>query len=125
VRERTNYPLTLTVVPGGELRIRAGYDARRFEAATIERLLGHLRTILEGMAAGLDRRLEALSMLTATEQEQLLRQWNSSRPRPAAAAREERDDDAGPPLIEVERLSEAELDSLLGTLLMEPEGDWS
>ena len=94
VLERTHYPLTLTVVPGEELSLRVGYDARRFDGATIDRLLGHLGTLLEGLAAGLDRRLEELSMLTAAEQELLLRQWNGVPP--DTALHEAGDSEAGP-----------------------------
>ncbi len=121
--EQSHYPLTLFVVPGGEMLLRVGYDARRFEEATIERLLGHLRTLLEGVATGLDRRLADLPMLTAAEQEQLLRQFNGVRPE--TALNEGGHVVAGRIASEVDRLSDAELDSLLGTLLLEPEGDWS
>ncbi len=123
VLERTHYPLTITIVPSEELSLRVGYDARRFDGATIDRLLGHLRTLLEGLAAGLDRRLEELSMLTVAEQELLLRQWNGVPPE--TAGYETGASEAGQILSEVDRLSDAELDSLLGTLLLEPERDWS
>ena len=35
-------PLTVTVVPGEALHLRLGYDARRFDADAIDRMLGHL-----------------------------------------------------------------------------------
>jgi len=44
--ERTHYPLTLSVVPSDELRMRALYDANRFGAETIQQLLETLRTLL-------------------------------------------------------------------------------
>ena len=123
VLERTHYPLTITIVLSEELSLRVGYDAQRFDGATIDRLLGHLRTRLEGLSAGLDRRLEELSMLTDAEQELLLRRWNGAAPE--TAAYENGASEPGQILSEVDRLSEAELDSLLGTLLLEPERDWS
>ena len=49
--ERTHYPIAVTVVPGTEMEIRIGFDADRFDPGAIERVLGHLRTILEAMAA--------------------------------------------------------------------------
>ena len=55
--EQTHYPITVTVLPGTELEIRIGFDAHRFESAAIDRTLGHLRTVLEAMAADPERRL--------------------------------------------------------------------
>ena len=48
--ERTHYPITVTALPGPELRIKIGFDARRFGADAIERALGHLRALLLAMA---------------------------------------------------------------------------
>jgi non-ribosomal peptide synthetase component F len=73
VLERTHYPLTITVVPGNRLLFRAGYDATRFEAETIERLLGHVRTLLQEMAeAGPHARLADLSLMSLEERNELL-----------------------------------------------------
>ncbi|MEO6807675.1 MAG: condensation domain-containing protein, partial [Isosphaeraceae bacterium] len=44
--DQTNYPLNIMAVPGAQLFIKVGYDPRRFEADVIDRLLGHLRTLL-------------------------------------------------------------------------------
>jgi hypothetical protein len=110
VLERTNYPLALTVVPGAELLLKAGYDTRRFDAATIDRLLGHLQTLLEGFLPGLERRLIDLPLLSSSEQEQLLRGWNGSAPDIAVASIEDLDG-----------LSSAELDGLIESLLKECE----
>lgn len=49
---RTNYPLTLVVDPGQALALRMEYEAGRYADATIQRLLGHLATLLTGMSAG-------------------------------------------------------------------------
>ena len=73
--ERTHYPLTVTVVPGNELAIKIGFDARRFDPCAIERTLGHLRTVLEAMAVDPERRLVDLPWMTESEQEQLIGQW--------------------------------------------------
>jgi amino acid adenylation domain-containing protein len=72
---RSNYPLSLTATPGPELVLRAFHDARRVEGSAVARLLEHLRTILESLAAAGDGRLEDLAMLTAVERQQL-REWN-------------------------------------------------
>jgi thioesterase domain-containing protein/acyl carrier protein len=46
---RTNYPLTVTVVPGSDLSLRILYDCRSFDSAVIDRLLRHFRTLLEAI----------------------------------------------------------------------------
>jgi hypothetical protein len=115
ILEQTNYPLTLVALPGTELLLRLGYDAHRFDATAIRRLLGHLRTLLEGLGAGTDRRLEDLPMLTAVEHEQLVQLAEGSFDEASAIAAE----DAGRLLDEVDRFSDAELDSLLGSLLFD------
>ena len=74
--ERNNYPLTLLVIPKAELGIRVQYDRRRLDAATITRTLGHFNTLLEGIVANPDGRLSDLPLLTATERQQLLVEWN-------------------------------------------------
>jgi amino acid adenylation domain-containing protein/non-ribosomal peptide synthase protein (TIGR01720 family) len=65
--EWTHYPLNVVVPPGPELSIQINYDARRFQAPVIRRMLGHLRTILEGIAADPQRRLADVPMLAASE----------------------------------------------------------
>ena len=45
------YALTLFAIPGEEVKFRALYDRRLFDAATVHGMLEHLRMILEGMAA--------------------------------------------------------------------------
>jgi amino acid adenylation domain-containing protein/non-ribosomal peptide synthase protein (TIGR01720 family) len=69
---QTNYPLMLVAMPGPALTLRLIYDHRRFTPDVIERMLGHLETLLAGMAAQPERRLETLPLLTAAERTQLL-----------------------------------------------------
>jgi non-ribosomal peptide synthetase component F len=64
---QTNYPLTLTAIPGARLVLSLGYDACRFDGDAVGRLLSHLVCLLEGMAAGPERRLADLTMLTDAE----------------------------------------------------------
>ena len=47
--DRTHYPLELVVYPGAELGLQIGYDGARYSAPAIERLLGHLDYLLEGI----------------------------------------------------------------------------
>jgi aryl carrier-like protein len=102
--ERTHYPIAVTALPGPELRLKIGCDARRFDPGLIERTLGHLRTLLEAMAADPERALVDLSSMQDSEQEQLIGRWN----RPPGE----------PPLDEasLDRLTEQELDALIDQL---------
>ncbi|MFN7555831.1 non-ribosomal peptide synthetase [Microcystis sp.] len=70
--ERTNYPLTVVIIPNVELSGRIVYDTRRFEAETIERMIGHLQTLLAGMANHPELHLSEFSLLTKAEEEQLI-----------------------------------------------------
>lgn len=62
-----------------KLLLRMLYDRRRFDGATIERMLAHMRILLEGMAEQLDRPISDLPMLTPEERHQLLVEWNDTR----------------------------------------------
>jgi surfactin family lipopeptide synthetase C len=70
--DHTNYPLTVTVIPGEELSISIAYTTSRFDAATVNRMLGHFQTLLLGMVNNSQTKLVDLPLLTAAEQTQLL-----------------------------------------------------
>src|SRR5207237_5854542 len=55
--ERVNYPLALIVERQEPLSFTIGYDRSRFDDATVERLLGHLETVLEAIVADPDQTL--------------------------------------------------------------------
>lgn len=74
--ERTNYPLTVSVVPEQELSIEISYDTDRFDDHTVSRMLGHFQTLLEGMAANPKRTISTLPLLTPNERHTLLIEWN-------------------------------------------------
>ncbi|WP_369199076.1 amino acid adenylation domain-containing protein [Streptomyces djakartensis] len=68
------YDLTLALIPdnGGDgLRVNAEYRTDLFRPATIERLLGHLHTLLESATHAPDTPLMDLTMLTVAERAQL------------------------------------------------------
>jgi acyl carrier protein len=48
--ESTNYPLTLTVVPGARLRLKMLYRPEQFEAANIRRVLSDMGVVLHAIA---------------------------------------------------------------------------
>ena len=55
------------------------YNSDLFDAATIQRLLGHLQILLEAIVANLDERIGSLPLLTEAEQSQLLMGWNDTK----------------------------------------------
>ncbi|MEH1855162.1 MAG: amino acid adenylation domain-containing protein [Nostoc sp.] len=78
VFEKTNYPITLSIIPGRELLFKIAYQENdRFDVFSINQMLGHLQTLLEGMVANPYQRLEQLSLLTSAEQQQLA-EWNDT-----------------------------------------------
>jgi amino acid adenylation domain-containing protein len=54
------------------------YGTGLFDAARIERALGHLAALLAGFADGPERRLSALPLLSPAERRQLLGEWNAT-----------------------------------------------
>ncbi|HSP76994.1 MAG TPA: amino acid adenylation domain-containing protein, partial [Myxococcaceae bacterium] len=74
--ERTHFPLTIVFTPGRELLVKLTYDTERFEAAGVERLLGHLRTLLAGFCACPEAPLASVSMMGKEERRLLLEEWN-------------------------------------------------
>ena len=58
---------------------RFEYSSDLFDAATIERMVGHWLTLLTGIVTNPTLRLADLPMLTPTERTQLLTTWNETR----------------------------------------------
>ena len=73
------YDLSLTMT-----RTEAGldgalqYDSDLFDAATIDRMIGHFKVLLGAAVADPDRRLSALPLLSEPEKQQLLGEWNAT-----------------------------------------------
>jgi amino acid adenylation domain-containing protein/non-ribosomal peptide synthase protein (TIGR01720 family) len=61
--ERTHYPLTLSVVPGRQLRMRSLFDRRRMSDAEVERILESLRHMLETVCSGQVSTVDAWSLV--------------------------------------------------------------
>ncbi|MET0398145.1 MAG: condensation domain-containing protein, partial [Longimicrobiaceae bacterium] len=78
------FDLDLAVQDGGDALSGAlTYRASLFEAATIERMAGHLEAMLEALSAGAGRRVSEVSLLRAAEREQVVEAWNrTARPWP-------------------------------------------
>jgi len=75
---RTNYPLTLVVDPGNQLRFQLVYHRSRFADDAIERMLEHLSRILEGMVADMEQPVSSLPLLTEAATYTLLHEWNEN-----------------------------------------------
>jgi amino acid adenylation domain-containing protein len=54
------------------------YNTDIFDDDTIARMVGHLQTLLEGIVAHPDRQLSKLPLLTPTEKQQILVEWNDT-----------------------------------------------
>ncbi|MBI3418057.1 MAG: amino acid adenylation domain-containing protein, partial [Verrucomicrobia bacterium] len=74
--EQNGFPITVAVYAGPQLGLKIEFDRTRFDDATIDRMLGHIQTLLEGIAADPQARLGALPLLTASEERELLIEWN-------------------------------------------------
>ena len=78
INERTNYPLTVLVVPGNELQGHIAYDGSRFSAAAVARMARHMETVLAGLAGDTGRAVGDVPLLDAAERRQLLVEWNAT-----------------------------------------------
>ena len=77
-RGQTNFPLTVAAYGDEALLLRLEYSRRRFGDDFAARMLDHLRTLLEGMAAHPQARLKDLPLLTQAERQRLLVEWNDT-----------------------------------------------
>ncbi|MEW6735288.1 MAG: amino acid adenylation domain-containing protein, partial [Acidobacteriota bacterium] len=73
------FDLTLHMIDTGqELIGRIEYNRDLFEANRIKRLIGHFETLLENIVNNFQARLSELPLLTVTEQQQILIEWNTT-----------------------------------------------
>ncbi|TMI56674.1 amino acid adenylation domain-containing protein [Candidatus Bathyarchaeota archaeon] len=54
------------------------YSTDLFDRSTIERMIGHFQTLLEGIVANPDQLISTLPLLTEAERHQLLVEWNDT-----------------------------------------------
>ncbi|RKG76773.1 amino acid adenylation domain-containing protein, partial [Corallococcus exercitus] len=74
---RFDLALTLFEVPQG-LTGFLEYSTDLFDASSVQRLMGHFAVLLASLAARPDARASSLEMLTASERQQLLVEWNET-----------------------------------------------
>ncbi len=77
-RLETAYPLTIVIGPFEPLTIRIFYETKQFDDATIGRLAGHLRMLLNGLAGNPAAVIRDVPMLTEVERRQLLLEWSNA-----------------------------------------------
>jgi amino acid adenylation domain-containing protein/natural product biosynthesis luciferase-like monooxygenase protein/non-ribosomal peptide synthase protein (TIGR01720 family) len=77
-REQPHYPLTVRLEARNALSASILYDSRRFDAPTIERLVGHLTVLLQGLIADPGCPVSRLPLLQIAERRQLLVEWNDT-----------------------------------------------
>ena len=76
--QQTSYPVSLSVNDGDELHLKILFDCSRFDDDAAGRILGHLRTLLEGMVTKPEQKVGELPLLTSSERHQLLVEWNQT-----------------------------------------------
>src|SRR5262249_2638862 len=121
---RPAYPLTVVAALRRTLRVSIGFDERRFEGAVVERMLGHLCALLEGIVRSPEKKLGELSLLSADARRRVLGETNrtaSEYPRDASIhSLFEAEADRAPGAVAVEqggeRLTYGELDVLANRL---------
>jgi amino acid adenylation domain-containing protein len=73
----SKFDLTLMLTDDGdEILLETEYNTDLFDAARVERMVGHLHTVLESVAGNPEQRLADLPLLTTAERHQLLVEWN-------------------------------------------------
>jgi amino acid adenylation domain-containing protein len=78
LHEQSGFPVTVAAALGPELVVRICCDAGRFDDPVVDRMAGHLRTLLEQVAEEPGRRLSEIPMLTGAERRRLLVDWNAT-----------------------------------------------
>jgi surfactin family lipopeptide synthetase C len=80
LRGQTNYPLVITgAYDGEEVLLEIEFDACLFDHDFIARMIGHLQTILAGIAGDLSLPLSQVQLLTQAERRRIEFEWNGNR----------------------------------------------
>ena len=74
---QSQYPLTLFAQVESTIDLEISYHCGQFDNEAIQRLLGHLQTLLEGLVDP-QQLLSTLPLITAAERHQLLVEWNQT-----------------------------------------------
>ncbi|MGH3884232.1 MAG: condensation domain-containing protein, partial [Pseudonocardiaceae bacterium] len=77
-RDTTNFPLSLRAYLDGQLGFELGYDPRLFDAATVERMAGHVLRVLTVLAADPGACWGDIDILTPAQRSQVLVEFNDT-----------------------------------------------
>ena len=78
-RGTSKFDLTLHLIETDDgARAAVEYNTDLFDAATIERMLGHYHMLLQGIIANPHRRISEFPILTDREEQQIIYRWNDS-----------------------------------------------
>jgi surfactin family lipopeptide synthetase C len=78
VMEQSHYALHVIVIPEPQLSLKIAYDARRFDAVTIEQMLNRFETLLVEIGKNAERRVREVSPLTDEEAQLLIHAFNDA-----------------------------------------------
>ncbi|TAE58570.1 MAG: amino acid adenylation domain-containing protein [Nostocales cyanobacterium] len=72
--ERTNYPLTIVINPGLQLKGRFVYDSSVFDEQTINSIIAHFQNLLTGIADDLQlkQKISQISLLNEAEEKEII-----------------------------------------------------
>ena len=76
---QTNHAIDLAAYDGNELCLRLDFDRQRIGDVPAQRMLKHLKTLLEDMAINPNRRVGELKLLDVSERDTILRVWNDTK----------------------------------------------
>ncbi|WP_084776987.1 non-ribosomal peptide synthetase [Anabaena sp. PCC 7108] len=62
----------------GNLRVSCSYNPELYESDSIQRMLGHFKTLLSGLVVNPEQSISTLPLLTQAERHQLLVEWNNT-----------------------------------------------
>jgi amino acid adenylation domain-containing protein len=78
-RRTAQFELAMEVAEvGGKLGVTLRYNSDLFEADSVERMLGHFRTLLGSVVAGPGQRISELPLLTEVERRRIVERWNET-----------------------------------------------
>ncbi|MEO1132517.1 MAG: condensation domain-containing protein, partial [Cyanobacteria bacterium J06639_1] len=77
-RDQSNYPFVLLAIPGEILELKAIFDSHLFPDEAAERILEQVETVLKGFVKSPQAELANISLLTASERQLLLHDWNQT-----------------------------------------------
>jgi amino acid adenylation domain-containing protein/non-ribosomal peptide synthase protein (TIGR01720 family) len=76
LHELTNFPITLAAYDGEAISFKIEFDRRRLDDAAVQRMLGHLRSLLQGAAASPQAAVQDLSLVGEAERRELIDGFN-------------------------------------------------